>query len=210
MDFFKKFLGVGRLDPRHAGNAVNGPDVFNHASGGAAASIPVSVGNQDLPAQLLILELPPGSHDGFRRNFPVIGGSPSRYRHAGGGHIHEIGEHFRPVNAAPAEQVVGNGVELVPADFRSHEGIQAAKLHNLGQRPAVAEHIRQPEEVAFFPELLLDKTDAIQKLPGKALAGGHITVRLQPHAAIRLPASFLHTLLDSFVNFRAVFFQKFI
>ena len=50
MDFFKKFLGVGRFDPRHAGNTVNGPDVFNHAPGGAASSVPVSVGNQHFVA----------------------------------------------------------------------------------------------------------------------------------------------------------------
>ena len=110
----------------HAGNTVNRPDILNHASGGAAASVPMPVRNEDLMAQILIFKFPPGTDNGFRRNFPVIRGASSRNRHAGGRDIHKISQHFGTVYPAPPEQVVGNRVILVPADFGGHKGIQAA------------------------------------------------------------------------------------
>ena len=210
MDFFKKFLGICGFNIRHAGDTVNRPDIFNHASRGSAASVSVSVGNENLPAQIFIFKFTPGADNGFGSDFSIVGRASARYRHAGGRYVHKICQHFRPVDPAPPEQVVGYGIILVPADFRCHKGIQAAQLHNLRERPAVAEHVRQPQKMAFFAEFFFDKADPVQELAGKAFPGGHVAVRFQPHAAVRLPAAFLYTLLNALIYFRAVFFQKFI
>ena len=99
--------------------------------------------------------------------------------------IHKIGQDLRAVDAPPPEQVVGYGIVLVPADLCGHERVN----------PVV------------HAEFLLEEPLAVHELTYQGLAGGYVTIRLHPHAAVSLPSALTHPLFYFCVNFRAVFFD---
>ncbi len=121
-----------------------------------------------------------------------------------------MGEDFAPVDSAPQERVVRNFVELVPRHFGRHEIADAAFFHNLGQRAAEAERIRQPEDPAVHAELLAEEAFAKQNLPHQRFARRQVAVGLQPHGALRLPTALPHALFDSGIYLRVAVFEKLI
>ena len=126
---------------------------------------------------------------------------------AGLGHVPggaEAGEHLTAVDALPEEGVIGQLVVLIPADLGSEELVHPGFQQNLGQGGAVAEHVRQPEDVAVHPELLLHEPLAVEDLTDQALAGGEVAVSLQPHGALHLPAALPDPLEDLLVELGGV------
>ena len=89
----------------------------------------------------------------------------------------KMGQHLCSVDPLPVEGVVGDLVDLVPADLRGHEGVDANALENLRQRPAVAENVGQPEVFAAMAEFLHQEAHAVEELAGQRFAGGNVAVR---------------------------------
>ena len=122
----------------------------------------------------------------------------------------EVGEHLGSVEPAPPEGVAGQLIDLVPGDFGGHEIVDAALFENLRQRNRIAEYVGQPENFAVHAEFLFEKPLAVQKLPHERFARGHVAVRFEPHAALRLPAPFFDALLDFLIQLRVALLDELI
>ena len=83
--------------------------------------------------------------------------------HAQGGN--QVREHLRTVDTPPQEGVIGVLVKLVPGQLGGHEVVNAAFLHQLGQRAGVTKHVRQPQHPIVHPKLLPEEAFAVDKLP---------------------------------------------
>ncbi len=112
----------------------------------------------------------------------------------------QVRQHLRAVDAAPHHGVVRNLIKLVPRKLCRHKIVNSALFHNLRQCARVAKHVRQPQNAVIHAKLLLEKTLAVHELAHKRLAGGQVTVRLDPHTALWLPAPFLDALLCLFIQ----------
>ncbi len=117
-------------------------------------------------------------------------------------------QYFRSVDSSPHHGIVRNLVELVPRKLGGHKVVDSALFHNLRKRSGVAKHVGQPQNAVIHAELLLEKALAMHKLAHQRLAGCQVAVCLNPHAALRLPASFLDALLCFLIKFRIALFQK--
>ena len=202
---------LGGVDPGpgQAGEAPGrAPLGFQIVAGGAAAAVAEAVSNDRLVGELLLLEAVPGAQD--HRGLGGAGIGRVDVPLAGLGHVPggaEAGEHLAAVDALPEEGVIGQLVVLVPADLGGKELIHPGFPEDLGQGGAVAEHVRQPEDVAVHPELLLHEPLAVEDLTDQALAGGEVAVGLQPHGALHLPAALLDPLEDLPVELRGLLFH---
>ena len=138
-------------------------------------------GDEGLVGVLLLLEAGPGA--GHHGGLVCAGVGGVDVGLAGLGEVPrgaEAGEHLAAVDALPEEGVIGELVVLVPADLGGKELIHPGFPEDLGQGGAVAEHVRQPGEVA---------------------------VGLQPHGALHLPAALLDPLEDLPVELRGLLFH---
>ena len=205
--FPEKCSGSAGLHIWQPRNRIHGTAHGEHFPVDTASSVPVSIRYESIPADVLIPELLPASKNRPRIHVPVIRGEPVRHLPSFVRRVDKICENLRAVDSPPPEQIIGNRVKLVPADFCRHKCINLAELQNLRQRPAVSEHIRQPQILAFLPELPLKKTGAVKELPHQRFPRRDITVGLHPHAAVRLPFSFLYLPADSLIQLRAVLFD---
>ena len=66
----------------------------------------------------------------------------------------------------------------------------------MGQSAGVAEDVGQPQDLVVHTEGVLEVALAEGELTDQGLTAGQVAVGLQPHAALGLPAAFLHALLD--------------
>ena len=203
----EEIAGAVGFDVGQTRQLIHGAAHLEHVAVHAAAAVAVAVGQQRLAGQVLVVELAPAAQHGARADHAVVGGEAALVKVAHLGCGDEIGHDLAAVDAAPLEQIVGHGVVLVPADLRGHEGVDAHALQNLRQRPAVAEHVGQPEVFAPVAEFLLQKAHAVEELAGQGFSGGDVAVRLQPHAAVGLPATLGRALLHLLVDLRAVVFD---
>ena len=103
--------------------------------------------------------------------------------------------------------MVGEGIALViaPEDLLGDQVIHAAALEQLGQRGGVPEGIRQPQQAAVHPQLLLEKALAEHQLANQRLAGGHVGIRLHVHGAFGNPAPLRRGTADFFIQGGVVF-----
>ena len=170
----EELLRGAELDLRGALEVRGAAPGGHHLAGGPATPVaPAEEVDADAGAALLlevaleIGELLAGEH-------PVVG---VRRR--------EVGEHAGPVEALPAEGVVGEGVDLVPGDLLGEEVVLPGERSDLRQRGGVAEGVRQPGLPCLDPELLEEEPLAGDELAGHGLGAGHVRVRLDPHAAHR-------------------------
>ena len=121
-----------------------------------------------------------------------------------------MGQNLRAVQSFPPESIVGHHIILVPAYLGGHKVAHFTPLHNLRQSRGVTEYVRKPENLTLLAELLPEKCFPIQELAHQRFPGGEIAVCLQPHAALRFPASFFDPLPNLRIHVRSVFFYKFI
>ena len=121
-----------------------------------------------------------------------------------------MGQHLGAVHPFPAEGIVGHPVVLVPTDLRGHKHVDPGFFQDLGQRPGIAEHVREPQVFHVFSKFLFQETAADQELAGQGFPTGQVAVRLHPHAAVCLPAALFHALFDLFIDFRKIFFDIFV
>ena len=153
----------------------------------------------------------PAAHDRVGVEQAVVGGKEvllGILADAQGGN--QVRQHLRTVDAPPNKGVVGDFVILIPGQLGGHEIIYAALLHDLGQNPAVAEHIRQPKDPVVPAKLFPEEPFAVNKLANQGLPGGQVAVCLQPHAALRLPAALLDALLDLRIHLGIALLQEII
>ena len=129
---------------RESGQKIHSPAHFQHISRDTAATVPISIRDQDVMTELFVLELSPAANDSMRRHHAIIGGIARGSILAFSWCINEIGHDFAAIDAAPEEEIMGNRIILIPADLRGHKGVDFAELKNLRQGPAVAKHVRQP------------------------------------------------------------------
>ncbi len=144
----------------------------------------------------LLHEVAPGLQDAERVHRPVI---------AVPGVIERVGQHARAVDPFPPEQVGRDGVGVVPVHLDGEERVDTALFQQLRQPTRKAEAIGQPAHPVPDPEFLLEVALPIEDLPRQALAGGHVGVGLDPHAADRLPAAGRDLGLDLLEQRRIVF-----
>ena len=169
------------------------PGVFQHFRRGPAAAVAPAVGQQVVGVQLLLLVALPAAHDLPGLQHPVVGGDPQVLGLVAGGMAHvvpgggEMSENLRAVDALPQEGVVGELVDVVPAQLGGHEIVHAALFADLWQGRRVAEHVGEPQDPAVHAELLPEKALAVEELPNQGFAGGKVAVGLYPHAAFGLP-----------------------
>ena len=206
----EEFSGSSRLYIGQSRQLVHSPAQLQHLSGNTAAAVSVSVGDQGIFAEILVLEFFPASDYGVGSHHTVVGGIPGRGVLSLAGCIYKVGEDFASVDSSPFEQIIGNGVELVPADLRGHESVNLTQLQNLRQRPAVAEYIRKPQVLAFLSELALKEPGTVKELAYQRLAGGNVAVGLYPHTAVGLPLALGNSLLDALIKLGAVFLNIFV
>ena len=193
-----------------AGDAVSKAALqLQHLGRGAAAAVAVAVALQHVVRQRLVLEALPAAHHLPGRENAVVGGVKRGVRvlvrlfdviFCGD----EISQHLAAVDAAPVRHIVGHHVGVVPGQLRCHEVIRPALLHDLRQRAAEAEGVRQPQNAVLTAERIAEEPLAVQKLAHQAFARGHVAVGLQPHAALRLPPALGHARPDALIQGRAV------
>ena len=164
MDFFEKLPGGRGLDIGQPGQSCHGAPHLEHIAVGAASAVSKAVGNERILSDILVFKLFPASQHAAGAEHSIVGGKAGSKRMTDFRSIDKIGQNFRSIDSLPAEEIVGHGIIFVPADFRRHKRIDTALAKQLGQRPAVAEHIRQPQGMAAHPELLLKEGDPLQQL----------------------------------------------
>ena len=118
--------------------------------------------------------------------------------------VDQLGQDLAAVEALPGEDAVGELVAAVvgPVDFRRGEVFHAAASHNLRHLPGIAEHIRQPKQLALDAKLLAEEPLAVDELANQRLAAGDIRVRLDPGGAVGDDRAVGDSLLDPLVQFR--------
>lgn len=108
------------------------------------------------------------------------------------------------VDPLPLEEVVGEGVGLVPGQLGRQEAGDPGTARELRQGTGEAEGIRQPGDRAAPAEALLEVPLAVQELPHESLSTHHLAVRLDPAPADRLPAPLGESLAHAFEQRRVV------
>ena len=160
------------LRPRKARNPLRHPPlVLKLAAGRAAAPVAVAETAEHLIVQVLVVVARPRAlHLGriqeavVSREMPGLRPVLLRRPVVVAGRD-EMREPPRAVDAFPEKRIDGHHVRLVPRNLRGHEIPDAAELHDLRQCRGIAEHVRQPENLAVLPELLPEKTLSVEKLP---------------------------------------------
>ena len=184
---------------------------FQHFGSGAAATVTVAEGVDDLVGEFFLLESIPGTGNHRGGGVGIVGGEVLRLAaqmfFLGG---EEVAEDLSTVQTPPTEHIVGHGVGLVPADLRGNETINAGLLQNLGQSSGVAEYIGQPQHLALHTEFLLEEPFAEENLANQGFAGGQIAVCLDPHGAFHFPAAGGNHLLHFLIGLGAFFLQIFV
>ena len=185
------------------------PGSLQHLPSGATAAVAVAIADQNIVVDLLILVAFPTAHNGVGVENAIVGGKEillGILAHVQGGN--EVGQHLGAIDAPPNKGVIGDFIDLIPGQLGGHKVIHAALLHNLGQSAGIAKHIRQPQDPVVLTKFLPEEPFAVNELTHQGLAGGQIAVRLQPHAALRLPPAFLHPLLNLGVQLGIALLQE--
>ena len=119
-----------------------------------------------------------------------------------------MGKDPASVDAFPQKTVIGMLIKLVPGKLGGHEILDAAFFHDLRKSCAVAEHIRQPEDLVLHAEFFFEKSLTKLELADQGFSGSQVTVCFHPHAAFRFPASLFDTLLDPLVHLGMTLFYE--
>ena len=204
-------VGPGKFLADHR----NPPDSFFHAQGSLqhlpgrpAASVPITVGNQNIIVDVLVLVAHPSAHNRVRVQSSVVSGKKIMDRLMYIESCNQVSQHLTSVNSSPHHRVVRNLIELIPRQLCGHKVIDPAFLHDLRQGSRITEYVRQPQNPVINAELLFEKTFSVHELAHQGLSGSQIAVRLNPHAALRLPAFLFYTFFDPSVQLRISLLQK--
>ena len=168
-----------------------------------AAAVAPAEREQALARDALLLVLLPVALEFLDVEHAVVGEEPIAA--AGGGD--ELHRDLAAVEAAPAERVVREAVELVPGDLAGDERVAVRQLQQLRQGGRVAEHVGQPQVPAVDAELLGEVLLAVEELADERLAAGDVHVAFAPGGAFGLPAAGLDELLDLGQQVRGVLLQ---
>jgi len=122
----------------------------------------------------------------------------------------EVGHHLGVVDAAPEEGVVRELVELAPRNLLGEEVVAAGLPDDLRHGGGVTEHVRQPEVLHVEAEFVHVIVLAVQELADHRLAGDDVAVGFDPHAALKLPASFGDPRFDLLIEFGVVVADEFV
>ncbi len=120
------------------------------------------------------------------------------------GIVEGVRQDLAAVDALPHEEVVREGVGLAPGHLDGEEVLDAATEQDLRHGGGEAEDVRQPCRRVTDAEGALEVALAVEELADIGLAAADLAVRLDPHAADRLPAAFLHALLNLLEQLRIV------
>ena len=164
--------------------------VLQHLSGSSAAAVAVAKGQKGAIRQALVLKNLPGSLQHIIRLQHTDIAFDKR------------SEDLGAVKSLPQKDIMRHGICLVPGNLGGKEPINTALSEDLRQCGIIAEHVRQPEHPALYAEFLFHKPLSVKDLAHQALAAGQVTVGLQPHRALDLPAPLYHALLDLPVQIR--------
>ncbi|GFI48825.1 hypothetical protein IMSAGC020_00020 [Lachnospiraceae bacterium] len=195
------------LHVRKSRNLVKPSSALQHIPVHAAAPVAVTKGDQQILIHLLVTVCVPHSLYRPREQIAVVSIEPGipfspRLRRRD-----EVRQDLAAVDPLPLERIVRHTVILIPADLGGHEGVDPRLFQDLRKRPGIAEHVRQPQKFHVPSELLLDEPAAKEYLARQGFPACQVAVGLYPHAAVRLPASLFHSLLDIFKYIRELLFH---
>ena len=176
----------------HIGRAQGGLD---HPGRRAAAAVAEAVGKQPQVRRLLFGQI------------ADAGGAVSHVRNQV--HPVEVRDDVGSVDAPPDEGVGGELVAVVPAHLGGVEVLDAALLHDLRDRPVVAEGVREPEGVGAVVQVLFGEPLTVEELADHRLAARDVAVAFDIDAAVRLVASLGDALLHLFENRRIIVLHPF-
>ncbi len=115
----------------------------------------------------------------------------------------DVGDDFRPVDAAPDKAAVGEAIDRVPGHLGGEEMINAAQLHQLRQATGITEDVRQPRQAGRFAVDADETFLAEDKTPGQCFATGKHRIGFDIHSTGRLPTSRANALLNGSVQRRS-------
>ena len=199
----EELIDPSGLDPGKPGHSFQPPAKLQHLPGHTASSIAVSVGQEQLPIDVLVPVFVPDALDHRGFDHTVVGVPEPASGRSGD----EMGENFTSVDPPPPEGVMGHAVVLVPAYLGGEKVLDPGLLEDLRQGPAVSKDIGKPEVGALDAKLPPKETRPEQQLSYERLPGGHVAVRFKPHGSLRLPASLLNAIPDLIVNLRIIALQ---
>src|SRR5690348_9748364 len=110
--------------------------------------------------------------------------------------VREVGEYAAAVGRLPPKELVRKHRRIVPGELLCYEGIEPGFAIDLRQLPGVTKAIRIPAYLHIHTEFVLEKPLADEDLTNHGFTVRHVEVRLDPHAAHQLPASFTDALLN--------------
>ena len=151
--------GKGLTDFRNALDAfVHTTGHFHHISGRTAAAVAVTEAYENIVVDILILIAVPAAHDSIRMKHAVISGEEAGLGLTDSQGRDQMGKDPASVDSLPHEAVIRVFVELVPGKLRGHKILDATFFHNLGKSCAVAEYVRQPEDLVLHVKLFFEKS----------------------------------------------------
>ncbi len=175
------------FDTRQALEVLHAAERGEHATGGTAPAVAVSIEVAAFAGALVVLEVAHVIEELLHRGVPVVG---VRGR--------EVGEHAAAVDPLPEEGVAGRLVELVPGELLGEEETDARPAHDLRERARVSEDVRVPKLATGDPELLAEEALAVEELADERLARGDVAVGLDPCPSRRHEAPLGDAPLDLF------------
>ena len=123
MDFSEKISRRGSFHMGHPGNPVYGSPHFQHIPAGGAAAVPMPVGEQHVPAQLLILESLITALHGKGRDHTIVGRMPLFVGLPFVRGADKVSQNLRAVHPPPFEQTVREVIVLAPPDLDRHKSV---------------------------------------------------------------------------------------
>src|SRR5690606_25756787 len=191
----EEVLDLAHLEAREHREVLDALVLLEHVLAWAASAVAPAEGEQGLVVPALAGEVLPGVVGGDRLNQAVV---------TAFGIVEGVRQDLAAVDALPHEEVVREGVCLAPGHLDGEEVLDAATEQDLRHGGGEAEDVRQPCRRVTDAEGALEVALAVEELADIGLAAADLAVRLDPHAADRLPAAFLHALLNLLEQLRIV------
>ena len=171
---------------------------LDHFGRDAAAAVAEADCEQGLVVLNLAAEVAPRRQVRLRRDPAIV--TPERI-------VEGVREHPAPIEPFPPEEIVRKLVGFRPVHLDREETVDPGLLQQLRHRGREAEAVGQPANSRARAESSFEIKLAVKQLAHQALAGRHISVGLDPHAADDLPLAYRDPVSNASEEIRIVLFD---
>ena len=119
----------------------------------------------------------------------------------------KVAEDVCTIDAFPEEGAVGEAVEVVPGDFDGDEVVDVGIFCDLRDLAAVAEGIRQEEDLRFEAEFVLEEMLVMKKLPSHRLSRWQVAIKLNPRSPHGLKSPFPNPFFQPLIKPRIILLE---